>query len=88
MMRFFDDIRVGDKVAIGTHLFTAEEIKIFARQYDPQPFHVDETLAEHIAFRRARARPAGTPPRCGCARWSITASARPMRCGGAASRCR
>lgn len=50
MMRFFDDIRVGDKVAIGTHLFTAEEIKIFARQYDPQPFHLDETLAEHSHF--------------------------------------
>ena len=42
MMKFFDDIRVGDKVALGTHQFTAEEIKIFARQYDPQRFHVDE----------------------------------------------
>jgi acyl dehydratase len=49
-MRFFDDIRVGDRVAIGSHLFTAEEIKIFARQYDPQAFHLDETLAEQSHF--------------------------------------
>jgi acyl dehydratase len=50
MMRFFDDIRVGDKATIGTHLFTAEEIKIFARQYDPQSFHLDEALAERSHF--------------------------------------
>ena len=42
MMKFFDDIRVGDRIALGSHHFSAEEIKIFARQYDPQPFHVDE----------------------------------------------
>lgn len=42
MMRFFDDIRVGDRVELGSHRFTAEDIKVFARQFDPQPFHVDE----------------------------------------------
>jgi acyl dehydratase len=50
MMRFFEDIRVGDVVAIGSHLFTAEEIKNFARQYDPQPFHLDEKLGEASHF--------------------------------------
>ncbi len=50
MMRFFDDIRVGDKVAIGSHLFTAEEIKTFARQHDPQSFHLDEALAAQSHF--------------------------------------
>src|SRR5215207_11050012 len=50
MMRFFDDIRIGDKVTIGSHLFTAEEIKTFAGQYDPQPFHLDETLAKQSHF--------------------------------------
>jgi acyl dehydratase len=50
MMRFFDDIRIGDKVTIGSHLFTAEEIKTFAGQYDPQPFHLDETLARQSHF--------------------------------------
>lgn len=42
MMRFYDDIRVGDRVELGSHLFTADDIKTFARQFDPQPFHVDE----------------------------------------------
>jgi acyl dehydratase len=42
MMRFYDDIRVGDRVELGSHRFTAEDIKMFARQFDPQPFHVDE----------------------------------------------
>lgn len=50
MMRFFDDIRVGDKATIGTHVFTTEEIKTFARQYDPQPFHLDEKLGEASHF--------------------------------------
>ncbi|MFZ5690381.1 MAG: MaoC family dehydratase [Pseudomonadota bacterium] len=42
MMRFYDDLRVGDRIALGSHLFTAEDIKIFARQFDPQAFHIDE----------------------------------------------
>jgi acyl dehydratase len=42
MMRFYDDIRVGDRLELGSHRFTAEDIKMFARQFDPQPFHVDE----------------------------------------------
>ncbi len=42
MMRFYDDIRVGDRVELGSHRFTTEDIKVFARQFDPQPFHVDE----------------------------------------------
>jgi acyl dehydratase len=50
MMRFFDDIRVGDRITIGSHLFTAEEIKSFARQYDPQPFHLDEKQGEASHF--------------------------------------
>jgi acyl dehydratase len=42
MMRFYDDLRVGDRVELGSHLFTADDIKTFARQFDPQAFHVDE----------------------------------------------
>lgn len=42
MMRFYDDIRVGDRVDLGSYLFTADDIKTFARQFDPQAFHVDE----------------------------------------------
>lgn len=50
MMRFFDDIRVGDRVELGTHLFTADDIKTFARQFDPQRFHVDEDEGRNSHF--------------------------------------
>ena len=50
MMRFFDDLQIGDRADIGSHRFTAEEIKTFARQYDPQVFHVDEALAAQSSF--------------------------------------
>jgi acyl dehydratase len=42
MIKFFEDLQVGERVPLGSHLFTVEEIKIFAGQYDPQLFHVDE----------------------------------------------
>ncbi len=50
MMRFFDDLKVGDKVTLGSHLFTAEDIKTFAAQYDPQAFHMDEAAGAASHF--------------------------------------
>lgn len=41
---------IGAPVTLGSHLFTAEEIKAFARKYDSQPFHVDEELARNSVF--------------------------------------
>lgn len=49
-MKFFDDIRVGDIIMTGRHSFAAEEIKAFARRFDPQPFHVDEAAGESSHF--------------------------------------
>jgi acyl dehydratase len=49
-MQFFEDIRVGDKVALGRHTFTAAEIKSFAQRFDPQPFHLDEEAAARSHF--------------------------------------
>ena len=40
-MKYFEDIEVGDKVVVGSHTFTAEEIKSFAERFDPQPFHLE-----------------------------------------------
>ena len=51
-MKFFEDISVGERRRIGSHLFTAEEIKRFARAFDPQPFHLDEAQAERSHFGR------------------------------------
>jgi acyl dehydratase len=49
-VKFFDDIRVGDIIMTGRHSFAAEEIKAFARRFDPQPFHIDEAAGERSHF--------------------------------------
>jgi acyl dehydratase len=49
-MRYFDDIQVGDRMELGTHTFSAEDIKTFAAQYDPQAFHMDEAAAAQSHF--------------------------------------
>jgi acyl dehydratase len=47
---FFEDIVVGEKVVVGRHTFTADDIKAFARRFDPQPFHLDEAAAARSHF--------------------------------------
>lgn len=49
-MRFFEDLRVGDRFELGCHTFTAEDIKSFAQRFDPQPFHMDEDAAKRSHF--------------------------------------
>ncbi|MYZ46745.1 MaoC family dehydratase [Propylenella binzhouense] len=51
-MRYFEDLTVGTVWPLGTHTFTAEDIKRFATAFDPQPFHVDEAAAERSHFGR------------------------------------
>ncbi|MEX3930879.1 MaoC family dehydratase [Paraburkholderia phymatum] len=41
----YEDMEVGKTYEVGTHTFTRDEIIRFAEQYDPQPFHVDDTGA-------------------------------------------
>jgi acyl dehydratase len=41
-MRFFEDIEVGRRRDVGSFTFTADGIKKFAAQFDPQTFHLDE----------------------------------------------
>lgn len=45
-------LRLNETVTLGTHRFAAEEIKTFARAYDPQPFHTDEKAAGQSVFGR------------------------------------
>ena len=49
-MRYFDDIQVGDRMVLGSHTFTADDIKAFAARYDPQAFHMDEAAAAKSHF--------------------------------------
>lgn len=47
---FLEDLEVGQVYRTGTYVMTAEEIKSFARQYDAQPFHMDEVAARDSLF--------------------------------------
>lgn len=49
-MKYFEDIRVGDRLEIGRYVFTAEDIKAFAQRFDPQLFHLDEAAAAQSHF--------------------------------------
>jgi acyl dehydratase len=45
--RYFEDFRVGPTFAFGHYEVTNEEILEFAREFDPQPQHLDEDAARH-----------------------------------------
>ena len=47
---YLEDIFVGQRFVTGTQTLTAEAIKNFARDYDPQPFHTDEAAAKDTFF--------------------------------------
>jgi acyl dehydratase len=49
-MKYFEDIRVGDRFEVGGHAFSAADIKAFASRFDPQLFHLDESAAAHSHF--------------------------------------
>src|SRR4051812_25125014 len=39
---FLDDLHVGQRFASGSHTIDEAQIKAFAAQFDPQPFHTDD----------------------------------------------
>jgi len=49
-VRYFEDFAPGQVFDLGSHEFSRDEIVGFARQWDPQPFHVDEAAAAESAF--------------------------------------
>jgi acyl dehydratase len=49
-VKFFEDIQVGETIALGRHTFTTPDIKGFATRFDPQLFHVDEAAAARSHF--------------------------------------
>ena len=42
---YFEDFFPGQEIDLGTRSVTEEEIIAFAKQFDPQPFHVDHDAA-------------------------------------------
>jgi len=47
---YLDDLHVGQTFVTGSVTVSAEAIKAFAREYDPQPFHLDEDAARDSLF--------------------------------------
>src|SRR5882672_8639184 len=47
---YLDDFHVGQRFASATHLIDTAQIKAFAGQFDPQPFHLDEEAAKRTLF--------------------------------------
>ena len=47
---YMDDLKVGDRFTSGEHRIDAEQIREFARQYDPQVFHLDAEAAKRTFF--------------------------------------
>jgi len=47
---YLDDFHVGQRFASATHVIDAAQIKAFAREFDPQPFHLDEEAAKSTMF--------------------------------------
>ena len=51
-MRYFEDLEVGAVTHFGSYDVTREEVLEFARQYDPQPFHLSDEAAAQTHFGR------------------------------------
>jgi acyl dehydratase len=47
---YLDDIQVGQRFRSGSHALDEVQIQAFARQYDPQPFHLDVETAKSTMF--------------------------------------
>jgi acyl dehydratase len=45
-----DDLHVGQRFESGSHVLGEAQIKVFAAQFDPQPFHLDDEAAKATLF--------------------------------------
>jgi len=48
---YLEDLRVGQRFTSETYVMEAARIKEFAAEFDPQPFHVDESAAQVSIFK-------------------------------------
>jgi len=49
-VRYLEDFAVGQTFKTGRHRIDKVQIFAFARQFDPQPFHIDEDAARNSPF--------------------------------------
>ncbi|GAA0281817.1 MaoC family dehydratase [Halobacterium noricense] len=50
MVRYFEDIEVGESYDLGSYVAEKEEVLSFARRYDPQPIHTNPEVARETIF--------------------------------------
>jgi acyl dehydratase len=80
---YLDDLQIGQRFTSGTYVVDEEQIKAFARQFDPQPFHLDNEAAKDTLFSGLAAT-VGTRLRSPCACWSRAACRSPAVSSGLA----
>lgn len=49
--QYLEDFTAGQTFSTGRYVVDGEQIKAFANEFDPQPFHLDETAATRSIFR-------------------------------------
>lgn len=49
--QYLEDFEVGQRFSTGRYIVDGKQIKTFAAEFDPQPFHVDENAARQSIFR-------------------------------------
>lgn len=47
---YLEDLHPGQRFVSGTHALDEAQIKAFAAQFDPQPFHLDDDAAKNSLF--------------------------------------
>jgi acyl dehydratase len=47
---YWEDFKPGDTFPMGERAIDRDEVMAFARQFDPQPFHIDEAAAERSIY--------------------------------------
>src|SRR5689334_12611328 len=48
--RYFEDLKIGDRLKSQTYEVSEDQIVSFAREFDPQPFHMDREVAATTLF--------------------------------------
>src|SRR5260370_25053160 len=59
---YLDDLQVGQRFTSGTYVIEEAQIKAFAAEFDPQPFHLDKSAAQASIFKGLAARRWPTAP--------------------------
>lgn len=49
--RFFEDLKAGDRFKSQTYRVSEDQIVSFAREFDPQPFHLNAAAARQTMFK-------------------------------------